>query len=63
MQIEVTTRLTTCYYYRFEGGEFSDPLKSFMLLLSACLAGLDEFSGGGKCNEHPRHPSMQRIPA
>ena len=62
MQIEVTTRLTTCYYYRFEGGEFSDPLKSFMLLLSACLAGLDEFSGG-KCDEHPPHPSMQRIPA
>ena len=46
MQIEVTTRLTTCCYYRFEGGEFSDPLKSFMLLLSACLVGLDEFSGG-----------------
>jgi len=46
MQVEVTTRLTTCCYYRFEGGEFSDPLKSFMLLLSACLAGLDEFSGG-----------------
>ena len=46
MQIEVTTRLNTCYYYRFEGGEFSDPLKSFMLLLAACLAGLDEFSGG-----------------
>jgi len=62
MQIEVTTRLTTCCYYRFEGGEFSDPLKSFMLLLSACLAGLDEFSGGGgKGDEHPRHPSMQRI--
>ena len=37
MQIEVSARLTTCHYYRFEGGEFCSSLESFILLLSACF--------------------------
>ena len=59
MKIEVTTQLTTCYYYMIGGGDFNGLLKPFspsvhvqlsdrfMLLLSVCffMVGLGEFSG------------------